>query len=143
VPYRYLDELSFADIGFQARGGSLEDCFASAWEATLEVMVRSCARLEEKVGREIALEAPALDLLLFELLQKLIYFKDAERLFLNLKSLRIDGRKGGYKLEGWAVGTRIDPARQELGLDVKAVTLHRFALKPTAKGWQATVILDV
>jgi SHS2 domain-containing protein len=33
--------------------------------------------------------------------------------------------------------------RHRLRMDVKAVTLHRFALKETDQGWEAFVILDI
>ena len=40
-------------------------------------------------------------------------------------------------------GEPIDPVRQRLRVDVKAVTLHRFKLEKNAGGWDAFVILDI
>jgi len=42
-----------------------------------------------------------------------------------------------------AFGARIDPEKQELLADVKAVSFHRFSVKPTPAGWTAEVVVDV
>jgi SHS2 domain-containing protein len=40
-------------------------------------------------------------------------------------------------------GTGMDPERHHQRADVKAVTLHRFQLEKTERGWEALVILDI
>jgi SHS2 domain-containing protein len=42
-----------------------------------------------------------------------------------------------------AYGESTDPAKHPLNVDVKAVTMHRFAIDQTPQGWQATVVLDI
>ena len=37
----------------------------------------------------------------------------------------------------------IDAGRHELIVDVKAVTLHRFKVEQTPRGWETLVILDI
>ncbi len=94
-------------------------------------------------SRVIELEAEALDLLLFQFLQELIFYKDAEQLLLRVPQVLIEERAGGYKLRAEAKGERLDPTKHQLRVDVKAVTLHRFSLERTTEGWQAFVILDI
>ena len=48
-----------------------------------------------------------------------------------------------YHLTAEATGEKLNPLRHELLVDVKAVTLHRFTVKQTPEGWEATVILDI
>jgi SHS2 domain-containing protein len=143
MPHRRLSGLTRADIAFRAEGGSLEQTFRAAWEATLEVMLPNpnCLRALERRLFELANPEP--DLLLFDFLQQLLFFKDAEGLLLRLESLSIEPAAEGFRLRAEAAGEAADPARHELGTDVKAVTLHRFRLRQTAGRWQATVILDV
>jgi len=143
MPYRYLDEISIADIAFEAWGKSLEETFTASAEATLNVMVEELDTIRPLVKREVQLEDEALDLLLFNFLQELIYYKDAQRLLLRMEKLEIGEREGKFHLRCLAVGEEIDPARHPLRLDVKAVTLHHFALVREEQGWKATVILDV
>ena len=141
--YRFLEGLTRADVAFRAEGADLPGLFRAAWQATLELMLPSTSALEARERRRIALANPELEMLLFDFLGELVYHKDAEGLLLRLESLAVESSPGGYRLEAEAAGEAADPARHELGVDVKAVTLHRFAVERTPEGWAATVILDV
>ena len=141
--YRLLEGLTRADVAFRAEEADLEELFRTAWRATLELMLPDASTLRARERRRIALANPAADLLLFDFLGELIYYKDAEGLLLGLSSLAVEGGPGGYRLRAEAAGEPVDPARHELGVDVKAVTLHRLAVERTPEGWQATVVLDV
>ncbi|OHD27154.1 MAG: hypothetical protein A2064_04455 [Spirochaetes bacterium GWB1_66_5] len=140
--YRLVEGLTRADVAFRAEEESLEELFRTAWRATLELMLPA-ARLESRERRHIEVANPAVDLLLFDFLGELIYYKDAEGLLLDLESLTLRGGTGGYRLAAVAASEAADPARHELGLDVKAVTLHHLAVERVPRGWRATVVLDV
>src|SRR2546429_652468 len=43
----------------------------------------------------------------------------------------------------WGAGERVDRARHRLYTEVKGVTYHQLALRETAGGWWARIILDV
>jgi SHS2 domain-containing protein len=143
VGYRLIEGLTRADVAFRAEEESLEELFRTAWRATLELMLPDPSTLAARERRRIAVANPAVDLLLFDFLGELIYYKDAEGLLLGLESLVLRGGPGEYRLEATAAGEAADPARHELGLDVKAVTLHRLAVERVPRGWRATVVLDV
>ncbi len=40
-------------------------------------------------------------------------------------------------------GERLNPARHDLRVDVKAVTMHRFSVEERNSRWRAVVVLDV
>jgi SHS2 domain-containing protein len=82
-------------------------------------------------------------MLLFDLLQELIYFKDAEQLLLRVRKARIAAVETEWTLTGEAHGERLDLTLHQQRTDVKAVTLHHFKLEKTDAGWTATVILDI
>ena len=82
-------------------------------------------------------------MLLFELLQEVIYYKDAEQLLLRIKDMTITRLAGAYMLRAVGTGERLDPLRHEQRADVKAVTLHHFKVEKTGGRWKALVILDV
>jgi SHS2 domain-containing protein len=130
-------------VAFEAWGGTPEETFVSAGDATMNVMVDALDTIAPRESRSIELASDALDMLLFELLQELIYYKDAEELLLRLHSLRIEDMEGSYRLLAEARGEKIDRERHPLNVDVKAVTLHRFAVERTPTGWRAAVILDI
>ncbi len=142
-PYRYLEEIATADVAFEAWGATLEETFLAAADATLNTMVEEIGTVAPRERRVISLAADSLDLLLFELLQELVYHKDADRLLLRVRDLRIEETGSGYRLHADAIGETIDPDRHPLLADVKAVTLHRLSVEKTPSGWRAVVVLDV
>ena len=143
MPYQYLEEIAKADVAFEAWGETQEETFIAAADAMMNVMVADLSTIRMKERRSLHLEADALDMLLFELLQELIFQKDASRLLLRVKELRILREGEHYGLTGSAEGEELDPRRHDLIVDVKAVTLHRFGVERTDGGWKAMVILDI
>jgi len=142
-PYRYLEEIATADVAFEAWGATPEETFLAAADATLNTMVEEIGTVAPLERRVFSLAAESLDLLLFELLQELVYHKDAERLLLRVRDLRIEETGSGYRLHANAIGETIDRGRHPLLADVKAVTLHRLSVEKTPSGWRAVVVLDV
>jgi SHS2 domain-containing protein len=142
-PYRYLEEIATADVAFEAWGATVEETFLAAADATLNTMVEDIRTVAPRERRDLSLAADSLDLLLFELLQELVYHKDADRLLLRVHDLRIEETGSGFRLQAEAIGETIAPGRHPLLADVKAVTLHRLSVKKTPAGWRAIVVLDV
>lgn len=143
MPYQYLEDIATSDAAFEAWGGTLEDMFVAAADATMNVMVENLDGIADKERRMIRVEAEAIDLLLFQLLQELIFFKDAERLLLRVSRTDIQGETGHFTCAAETYGEEINLDRHELIVDVKAVTLHRFRVEQTPRGWETTVILDI
>lgn len=143
APYRYLEGIATADVAFEAWGATPEETFLAAADATLNTMVGEIGTVAPRERRVFSLAADSLDLLLFELLQELVYHKDADRLLLRVRELRIEETGTGYRLHGEASGETIDPGKHALLADVKAVTLHRLSVEKTPSGWRAVVVLDV
>ena len=143
MPYQYLEDIATSDAAFEAWGDKLEDMFLAAADATMNVMVENLDGIADKERRMIRVEAEAIDLLLFQLLQELIFFKDAERLLLRVSRTDIQGEAGYFTCAAETYGEEINPDKHELIVDVKAVTLHRFRVEQTPRGWEATVILDI
>jgi SHS2 domain-containing protein len=143
MPHEFLEDVAMADIAFRAWGESLEDTFVSAADAVMNAMVDEIKSIETREQRTIAIQHDELDMLLFNFLQELIYYKDTEQLLLRVPDVRIGHGGDHYHLEADAAGETIDPARHPMRVDVKAVTLHRFALTKRDEGWEAFVILDI
>ena len=143
MPYDYLEDIGTADIAFEATGRDLPELFTAAADATMNVMIDNLEAIEPRETRRIALKNDAIDMLLFDFLQELIYFKDADRLLLRIREVRIDEKEDAYSLNATAAGELLDPARHQQRADVKAVTLHDFRVEKTDGGWKASVLLDI
>jgi SHS2 domain-containing protein len=143
MPHRYLEDIAIADVAFEAWGDTLERLFIAAADATMNVMVDNLHTIEPREHRTLDQEADAIDLLLFQFLQELVYYKDAEQLLLRAATVHIHAHGDGFTVHSEAQGEKINPERHELLVDVKAVTLHQFQVEQTQDGWKARVILDI
>ena len=143
MPYEFLEDVGTADIAFDATARDLPELFSAAAEATMNVMIDNLDAIEPREKRKIHLENEDVEMLLFDFLQELIYFKDTEQLVLRVLAAHVDEKDPGYFLRVTVAGEKLDPQRHQQRADVKAVTLHRFKVEKIDSGWRATVILDI
>ncbi|MFP3959365.1 MAG: archease [Spirochaetaceae bacterium] len=153
--YRYPDDGPGGDATIEAWGADLAELIASAWRGALEVMIEDAGELRPIREVPLTIRAENPEELLFAFLDELLFRKDAEGLLLTLDRPEIrapssetdrgqPGREEGtaYEARATARGEPIDPARHRLGTDIKAVSFHQFAVKRTAEGWRARIVLD-
>jgi SHS2 domain-containing protein len=143
VTYQYLPEIAVADVAFLAQGATLSDLFTAAGDATMNVMVDDLAAIRERQAVEVTLSHRDVDMLLFDFLNEFIYFKDARQLLLRARDVTVVKKDGLYNLRATLYGEKLDAQIHPLKVDVKAVTLHRFEVRETSGGWEATVVLDI
>jgi SHS2 domain-containing protein len=143
MPYRFLEDIAIADVAFEATGKTREEMFIACADALMNVMVADLTSICMVEKLEFRLENEALDMLLFNFLGELIFYKDARLLLLRVRSVIISEVGEHFALIAEVCGERLDPARHPLIVDVKAVTLHRFRLEKTEECWQAEVVLDI
>ncbi|MCI0330513.1 MAG: archease [candidate division Zixibacteria bacterium] len=138
--YEFIPGVAIADLAFEVEAETLEELFTLSARALFEAMVElKDVRPVEEV--KISLSAEKLDNLLFDYLAELVYQKDLEARVFSEFEVSIS-ENGNFKLEGKAKGEKIDPAKQELKTDVKAITYHLFKLEKRDKGYYARVVLD-
>jgi SHS2 domain-containing protein len=143
MPYKYLEEIGTADIAFEATGRDLSELFRDAADATTNVMIDNIEAIQPRETRQMELSNDKLDMLLFDLLQELIFLKDAERLLLRIRQVEIEEKDEKLFLNGIAEGEPLDVDRHHQRADVKAVTLHDFSVERTESDWKAKVLLDI
>jgi SHS2 domain-containing protein len=139
--YVVLEDVAVADCALEIEGRDLDDLFETVARAVAELMVDP-ATIAPTARREIALTAPALDLLLFDWIAELIFLKDAEQLVVTGTSVRVHPGPP-CRLDARLIGGPIDRARTLLRADAKAPTFHRLGLEPHGDGWRARVVIDI
>lgn len=151
APYEILDHP--ADVGFIARGKTLEDLFAQAALALCDYgWDLSKVRVRESVA--VRVRAATLEDLLFSWLSEILFLTDAEkRVFKEFRVEAVEETKDAqsrtaeprtlWEVRGEARGERFLKSRHRTHTYIKAVTYHQLAVKPAAAGWQATVYIDV
>src|SRR4026208_315102 len=124
MPYKSRDDGGPAAIALEATGRDLPELFTTAADATMNVMIDNLDAIESRETQQIELSNDNIEMLLFDFLQELIYFKDAKRLLLRARDTQIDQKGEVYFLKAKVAGERLDDTRHQQRADVKAVTLH-------------------
>ncbi len=128
-----------ADVGIEAEADSREELFAEMARALFSLIVERPEAIEPL--RQVTVELPPDDddYLLFDWLNELLFRFDADRLVFGRFEVRLD--ESG--LHGTAAGEPLDPARHQLGHEVKAITYHELRLWEENGRWKARVIVDI
>ena len=143
MPFEFRGDIAHADIAFNAWGETLEEVFKEAALATMKVMVEDLTAIRQTEKVEIKLDQSNEEMLLFDFLNEIIFYKDAKRLILLPARISITKSNEGWTLQATLQGEEIDAAKHQLNTDVKAVTMLRFSVARVPEGWRATVVLDV
>lgn len=143
MPYRYLEDIAIADSAFEAWGKTVEEMITAASDATLNIMVGDLESISFRESRLRQFEDTQIDMLLFQVLQEIVFFKDAERLLLRVRNVHLHEEGSLWNAAIEFQGELIDPERHDLIVDVKAVTLHRLQVERRDDCWAATVVVDV
>ena len=143
MPYKFLEDIAIADVAFEATGKNLEELFESAGLAVTNTMVKDLKSVKQKITKNIEVKSDNVEMLLFNFLQEIIFYKDAELLLFNKFEIDIKNQNKKWTLKAKAYGEKLNMKKHELLVDVKAVSLHNFKVEETKSGWKADVILDV
>ncbi len=143
MPYRFVDNVSIADVAFEATGRTIEEMFVSAGEALMNTQVKDLRSVSARDERRFELDEKDAERLLHKFLQELIFYKDADLLLFREYKLKVERSEKGLRLSASLKGEPINQKKHELLVDVKAVSWHMFKVEETADGWKAFVILDV
>lgn len=142
-PGRYRSLEHTADAGFEIEASSRTEVFVLALEALTDCLT-DLTTVEPLQDESVSLCADALDLLLVDWLQELLYLFETRGLVARTAKLRLrPAKRGDFRLEGTILGEPFDPERHPVKLPVKAVTYHQLAFEPAGDGFYARVILDV
>lgn len=139
MSYRFLENISLADVAFEAKGKTLGGLFSSCAEATAATMVKDVSSVKPKIAKKLDLKAENAEKLLYAFLEELVFLKDAELLIFSKFRLKVTETS----VLGEIMGEKIDMEKHEMLVDVKAVTMHMFEVKKEKNIWKARVVLDV
>jgi protein archease len=128
-----------ADVGLVIRGQTLEELFANAADALVDLMVDP-EGLREDVRMTATVTAADRPALLVTWLNELLYLLDVHR-FLP-RRCRVT-EFGDTTLAAELFGDTVDPNRHAVRRMVKAATYHGLSLTHANGLWEARVILDL
>jgi SHS2 domain-containing protein len=126
-----------ADVGIRATGERLEDVFAAAGRALVEL--QDAWAPGQGDPREVEVEADDREALLVAWLDEVLYLQETRDQVLGEIAVT---RVGEHHLSA-TVRAAPRAGRDLEGVGVKAATFHRLRLEETPRGWVAEVYLDV
>ncbi|MBC7219073.1 MAG: archease [Hadesarchaea archaeon] len=131
-----------SDIGFRAYGRDLAEAFENAALALFEVMVDT-SKVDPKEKQDIELTAEDELALLYDWLDRLIYFHDSRNLLFSKFAVRIEKTREGLRLSARAWGEKFDPAKHPERTAVKAVTYHLMEVGEGKDGSYVQAVVDI
>ena len=138
--YTFIDHT--ADVLFVAKAPTYPELFAQCGLALEETQV-DIKLIEQKEQKEIKGENAKIDLLLFDFLDDLLFYKDSELLIFSKFDIKIEEKEGVYHLDCLAYGDKLSHQKHDPKVDVKAITMHMFEVKKIEDGYQAQVLVDI
>ncbi len=131
-----------ADILFRCEADTLNSLFEEAAVAVQECMA-DLTTVDEKLSREIKVEAKNVESLLFDFLDELLLYKDSEVLIFKSFEVSISEKDGAFSLICVARGEEFDHEKHERKVNVKAITMHMFEVSKKENGWFCQVLVDI
>ena len=141
MSYKFLENISIADVAFEAKNKDLNKLFEDCALATFDTMA-DLKKVKPKIKKEIKLQSNNIENLLFKFLEELIFLKDAKYMVFSKFNIKIKENKV-LKLKATAYGDKINIKKHNLKVDVKAVTMHKFKVEKINNIWKAFIILDI
>jgi len=131
-----------SDIGFRAYGRDLAEAFENAALALFEVMVDT-KKVEPREEVKVELKAEDEGALLYDWLDRLIYFHDSKNMVMSKFRVTISRIKSGFKLNAQAWGERFDPKKHPEKTAVKAMTYHMMEIKQEKNRCSVQAVVDI
>ena len=139
--YKFLEDVAIADIAYEAYGKDLSEMFENAAFAIFELSA-NLKTVEARQKIEFELENKTIENLLYDFLSEILFLKDSK--YMVFKKVKVSVSEGEkFKLKAVLEGDSINPEKQQLENDIKAVTMHMFEVKKEKSCYKATVVLDI
>ena len=143
MKYKYLEDEATADVAFISYGKSLEEAFTNSAQAVIELMIDSKSIDVQEVKR-VSKSARDLKALLYDFLEEIIYFHDAENLvFKTVEAKRVYEENNLWYLEAVFKGEQFDKKKHKVGSPIKAITYFGMQIRQEKKQWIVKVTLDL
>ena len=139
MAYQFLEDVTLADVAFEATGKDLSELFQSAGQAVIESLANP-ETVKPKIIKVIEIQNNDVEKLLFEFLEEIVYLKDKDAIVFHDVSVEVN--EDVMTLKATLRGDDIKHEEQELHQDVKAVTMHNYKVEKNGE-WKTRVVLDI
>lgn len=139
--FRFLPDINSA-VAIEAFGKSEREILQNSALALEEAMVDT-KTVRSRESTALNIRDTSFSNLLFDLLEHLIFLKNARKLIFRNIKLGFEKQGKSFILQGFAYGERVNDARHKLKVSVKGVSKDLFKVEKLKNGLRAQVILEV
>ena len=129
-----------ADVGLLAYGPTLGAALSQAALGMCALIVPP-ERVQPARCWRVEASAPDPDLLLFNLLDELLYLHHVEGMVAH--DVAVEAEADPWTARALVRGETLDRQRHRPGTEIKAVTLHGISLRPEDGRWVARIVFDL
>lgn len=137
--FEFVD-ITTADVAFVAYGKNLNELFANAALAMFEVMINT-KQIKPAITKKIKVSGNDLQSLMFNWLNELLIYVDAENLAFSNFKVKVNEKK--LELQAECKGEKMNPKKHEVRTGVKSATYHQLEVKKEKNMWKTQLILDI
>ena len=139
--FKFLEHI--ADVFIEAYGKDVVEAFQNVAIGLGHLYVES-ENVESKEEKKIEVEAEDEKALLFDFLNNIITFHDADNLiFHEVKVESLIERDGTFYLIATIKGEQYDPEKHEQGTVAKAPTYHEMKIQKEQEKYTIKVLIDI
>ena len=138
--YRFIDHT--ADVAADLTGRTLGDLFFSAAQALTDTITELSA-VQPAVTQSVTLDSDALDDLLVDWLNELLYRFEVQNMLVSDASVTVEERAGRWHLAATVAGEPYDPERHPSRVLVKSATYHGLHITHAQETWNARIVFDI
>lgn len=138
--YEFIDHT--ADVAADLTGRTVEELFASAAQALTDTITHLDA-VRPVVTQSVTLESGALDDLLVDWLNELLYRFEVQNMLVSDATVTVANTGDRWHLGGTIGGEPFDPSRHPSRVLVKSATYHGLRVTEGSGGWTARIVFDI
>lgn len=143
MDYELIEDITHADVAVRVKGASLDELFIKSGRALICEMVENPGDISSLIIKEGSLSGNNIELIYFEFLNEILFFKDAESLLLLPELVKISDVTGNINCDYKLCGEKIIREKHLFRVDVKAVTMHGLRIFKENNLFIAEIVFDV
>jgi SHS2 domain-containing protein len=143
MDYEIIEDMTHADVAVRIRGVSYSELFVKSGIALISEMLENPDEISSLIVKEGVISGDNIELLFFEFLNEILFFKDAESLLLLPETVSVIYEKGLYKCSFSLAGEKMIRDKHVFKVDIKAVTMHGLRIYKEDEIYIVETVFDV
>jgi SHS2 domain-containing protein len=140
--FNFMDHT--ADVQVECFGRTLEQAFEQAAYSLMTIISPNLKLIEQKIKRDIHIEAEDKEALLFDFLSEFLYIFDVDGLiFSKINVTFVKKKNDQFELSASIMGEVFKRSKHKIGTEVKAITYSFMEIEENKEQVKIKVVFDI